>query len=95
VGDEPGDLRRHVGVAAKGHRRSLHHRMGREIRRPVGRLRACHEVYKISDEQIGLWKKSAEPLTQKWAADVKKAGGDPDTIMKELQASLTQYKAGF
>jgi TRAP-type C4-dicarboxylate transport system substrate-binding protein len=54
-----------------------------------------HEVYKISDEQIGLWKKSAEPLTQKWAADVKKAGGDPDTIMKELQASLTQYKAGF
>ena len=54
-----------------------------------------HEVYKISDEQLGEWKKSAEPLKLKWAADVKKAGGDPDAIWKELQASLTQYSAGF
>jgi TRAP-type C4-dicarboxylate transport system substrate-binding protein len=54
-----------------------------------------HEVYKITDEQLGAWKKSAEPLKQKWAADVKKAGGDPDAIWTELQASLTQYKAGF
>jgi TRAP-type C4-dicarboxylate transport system substrate-binding protein len=53
------------------------------------------EVYKISDAQLDEWKKSAEPLKQKWAADVKKAGGDPDTIWKELQASLTQYNAGF
>jgi len=54
-----------------------------------------HEVYKISDAQLDAWKKSAEPLKQKWAADVKKAGGDPDAIWKELQASLTQYNAGF
>jgi TRAP-type C4-dicarboxylate transport system substrate-binding protein len=54
-----------------------------------------HEVYKISDAQLGEWKKSAEPLTQKWAADVKKTGGDPDTIMKELKASIAQYHAGF
>jgi len=44
---------------------------------------------------MDAWKKSAEPLKQKWAADVKKAGGDPDAIWKELQASLTQYNAGF
>ena len=54
-----------------------------------------HEVYKISDEQLGEWKKSAEPLKQKWADGVKKAGGDPDAIYKGLEASLTQYNAGF
>jgi TRAP-type C4-dicarboxylate transport system substrate-binding protein len=53
------------------------------------------EVYKITDDQLALWKKSAEPLQQKWAADVKKAGGDPDKIWTELQASLKQYNAGF
>jgi TRAP-type C4-dicarboxylate transport system substrate-binding protein len=54
-----------------------------------------HEVYKITDEQLAAWKKSAEPLQQKWAADVKKTGGNPAAIWTELQASLTQYKAGF
>ncbi len=53
------------------------------------------DVYSISDEQLAEWKKSAEPLKQKWADDVKKAGGDPDAIFKELQASLAQYGAGF
>jgi TRAP-type C4-dicarboxylate transport system substrate-binding protein len=53
------------------------------------------EVYKISDDQLAEWKKSAEPLKQKWANDVKRAGGDPDKIWSELQASLTQYQAGF
>ena len=54
-----------------------------------------HEVYKISDEQLALWKRSAEPLKQKWADGVKKAGGDPDTIYKGLQEALAQYHAGF
>jgi TRAP-type transport system periplasmic protein len=54
-----------------------------------------HEVYTISADQLAQWKKSAEPLKQKWADGVKQAGGDPDTIFKELQASLAQYNAGF
>ena len=54
-----------------------------------------HEVYKVTDEQLAEWKKSAEPLKEKWAAAVKKAGGDPDAIWKELQVSLTRYDAGF
>jgi len=54
-----------------------------------------HEVYKISDEQLTEWKTSAEPLKLKWAAGVKNTGGDPDTIWKELQDSLTRYSAGF
>jgi TRAP-type C4-dicarboxylate transport system substrate-binding protein len=54
-----------------------------------------HEVYKITDAQLGEWKKSAEPLQQKWADGVKGAGGNPDTIMKELKDSLAQHKAGY
>jgi TRAP-type C4-dicarboxylate transport system substrate-binding protein len=54
-----------------------------------------HEVYKITDDQLVLWKQSAEPLRQKWADGVKQAGGDPDTVWKGFQASLTQYNAGF
>jgi TRAP-type C4-dicarboxylate transport system substrate-binding protein len=54
-----------------------------------------HEVYKINDEQIAEWKKSAEPLKQKWADGVKKTGRDPDAIWTELQASLKKYDAGF
>jgi TRAP-type C4-dicarboxylate transport system substrate-binding protein len=54
-----------------------------------------HEVYKITDEQLGEWKKSAEPLQQKWAAGVRDVGGNPDEIMKELKASLAQYNAAY
>ena len=54
-----------------------------------------HEVYTISAEQLGEWKKSAEPLHQKWASAVHDAGGNPDTIMKELKAALEQYKAAY
>src|SRR5262245_40263619 len=54
-----------------------------------------HEVFTITDAQLNEWKKSAEPLEQKWADNVKKAGGDPDAIMKELKGSLTQYKAAY
>ena len=35
-----------------------------------------HEVYAITAAQLDEWKKSAEPLRQKWADDVKKASGD-------------------
>jgi hypothetical protein len=34
-------------------------------------------------------------LLQKWADDVRGAGGDPDAIMKELKASLAQYNAAY
>jgi TRAP-type C4-dicarboxylate transport system substrate-binding protein len=56
---------------------------------------AGHEVYGISAEQVAEWRKAAEPLEQAWAANVKKAGVDPDAVMKELKASLAQYKAAY
>ncbi len=106
VADEPEDLRRHVGGAEEGDRRSLHDRMGRQVRRPVGRLRArrpregegaarATRSIRSPPTQLAEWKKSAEPLHKQWADAVRKAGGDPDTIMKELNAALAQYKAGI
>ena len=54
-----------------------------------------HEVYPITGTQLEEWKKSAEPLEKQWIDNVRKAGGDPDTIMKELKQSLAQYKAAY
>jgi TRAP-type C4-dicarboxylate transport system substrate-binding protein len=56
---------------------------------------AGHDVYTISAEQLAEWKKAAAPLEQKWADSVKKAGGNPDTIMKELKAELTKRQAAY
>ena len=54
-----------------------------------------HEVYSISAEQLGEWRKSAEPLINTWSANVKKAGGNPDVAMKELQDQLKKYNASY
>src|SRR5262249_11648433 len=56
---------------------------------------AGHEVYEPSAAQVAEWKKAAEPLEKTWADNVKKAGGDPDTIMKELKAQLEKDKAAY
>ena len=63
----------------------------------VQKLKAdpAHEVYAISTEQLGEWRKSAEPLEKSWADNVKKAGGNPDTAMKELKAELGKFKAAY
>ena len=63
----------------------------------VKKLKAdsAHEVYTITDAQVAEWRKAAEPLEKAWADNVKKAGGDPDAIMKELKASLANQKAAF
>jgi TRAP-type C4-dicarboxylate transport system substrate-binding protein len=56
---------------------------------------AGHEVYEPSAAQVAEWKKAAEPLAQTWADNVKKAGGDPGTIMKELKGELAKFKAAY
>jgi TRAP-type C4-dicarboxylate transport system substrate-binding protein len=56
---------------------------------------AGHEVYTLTDAQLAEWKKSAEPVVTAWADAVKKAGGDPDAIMKDFKATLTKYNSGY
>ena len=56
-----------------------------------------HEVYKLTPEQLGRWQKAAEPLVKTWADGVKKAGGDPDAALSELQGlarrSTTRWRS--
>src|SRR3954452_12366763 len=63
----------------------------------IAKLKAdsAHEVYPISPEQLGEWRKAAEPLEKAWADNVRKAGGNPDEAMKELKAALAQHKAAY
>jgi TRAP-type C4-dicarboxylate transport system substrate-binding protein len=62
----------------------------------IAKLKAAgHDVYPLTPEQLAEWKKAAEPLQKTWADNVKKAGGDPDTIMKELKDSLAKFKAAY
>src|SRR6202012_1251442 len=54
-----------------------------------------HEVYKITADQLALWKKASEPLVKTWADNVKKKDPsvDPDAALKDLKASLAKYNA--
>ena len=54
---------------------------------------AGHEVYSLNAGQVAAWKKAAEPLEKAWADNVRKTGGNPEAIMKELQAALDKYQA--
>jgi len=51
------------------------------------------EVYKLTPAETALWQKAAEPLVKTWGDGVKKAGGDPDTALKELKEQLAKYNA--
>jgi TRAP-type C4-dicarboxylate transport system substrate-binding protein len=55
----------------------------------------AREVYTISAEQVAEWRKAAEPLQAVWAENVRKAGGDPDTIFKSLKSALAKYNAAY
>ena len=63
----------------------------------VAKLKAdsSREVYTISPEQLAEWRKAAEPLQKAWADNARKAGGDPDAIMKELKAELAKFNAVY
>jgi TRAP-type C4-dicarboxylate transport system substrate-binding protein len=54
-----------------------------------------HEIVSVTPDQLKEWKASGEPVYKSWADGVRKAGGDPDVVLKELQAALAQYKASF
>jgi TRAP-type C4-dicarboxylate transport system substrate-binding protein len=63
----------------------------------VAKLKAdsAHEVYSLTPAQVAEWRKSAASLEKTWADNVKKGGGNPDAIMKELKDSLAKFNASF
>jgi len=56
---------------------------------------AGHEVYTISDAQLAEWKLAAQPVVQAWSESVRKVGGDPDAMLKELRDTLAKYNAAY
>ena len=56
---------------------------------------AGHEVYKLTDDQLALWKTAVQPLRASWAQAVNKAGGDAATIEADFQAAIMKYGAGL
>ena len=93
--------------AEEGDRRSLHQRVGAEGGGSVGRLRAGRRARssrairrtrsirsRPSRSPSGARRPSRWQKT--WADNVKKAGGDADAIMKELQGRRsTKYQAAY
>jgi TRAP-type C4-dicarboxylate transport system substrate-binding protein len=54
---------------------------------------AGHEVYKLTDAQLGEWRKAAEPVVAVWAKAARAKGIDPDAALAELRAAVAKYKA--
>jgi len=63
----------------------------------IAKLKAepSHEVYALTDAQLDEWKAAAAPVVQTWSNAVKKAGGNPDTVLKELKAELVKYNSNY
>jgi TRAP-type C4-dicarboxylate transport system substrate-binding protein len=54
-----------------------------------------HQVLKPTHDQIQAWRNAAQPLVIEWGNAVRKAGSDPDKIMKAFTEKLEQYRAKF
>jgi TRAP-type C4-dicarboxylate transport system substrate-binding protein len=54
-----------------------------------------HEVYQLTPEQLGEWKKAVEPLHASWKEAVKTAGGNADQVDADLKAALKKFDAGL
>jgi TRAP-type C4-dicarboxylate transport system substrate-binding protein len=53
------------------------------------------EVYKLTPDQIKVWKDAVAPAEKQWAEDVKKRGEDPTAVMNGLRQSLAKYKSAM
>ena len=56
---------------------------------------AGHEVYDLTPEQLAEWEKAANPIREKWADGVRKAGYNPTEVMESLISILKRNKASF
>lgn len=54
-----------------------------------------HDVYKLTDEQLGEWKELAKGVQAKWAADVAVKGVDGEKVFGDLKALLEKYDAAY
>jgi TRAP-type C4-dicarboxylate transport system substrate-binding protein len=55
----------------------------------------AHDVYIITDAQLGEWKQAAEPVVTAWAESARKVGADPNAVLLELRDALAKYQAAY
>ena len=55
----------------------------------------AHDVYTITDAQLGEWKQAAEPVVAAWAESVRKVGADPNAVLLGLKDALAKYQAAY
>ena len=53
------------------------------------------EVYTITPAQLAEWRKSAEPLKAEWSDNMKKAGGDPEAVFKDLKTEVAKRNVAY
>ena len=106
LGDEQGDLRRHVAGAAEGDRRSLQRANGRSgspapwadfEHAGIAKLQGGAGPRGLHDHRRAArrMEEGGRAGRRRWSEAVKKAGGDPDTISKSSRRRSTQYNAGY
>ena len=52
-----------------------------------------HVVYPVSEKLRSDMRAATEPIRKEWAANVRKAGHDPDKVWNDLVAAMSKYKA--
>ncbi len=57
---------------------------------------AGHEIYKLTPEQLKIWRDAVVPSEAIWAESVRKnTGQDPKKVMESLKSELVKYKAAL
>ena len=54
---------------------------------------ANHDVYRLTPEQLGEWRKTVDPLRKQWADEATKKGVNTDEAFKELDALIVKSGA--
>jgi TRAP-type C4-dicarboxylate transport system substrate-binding protein len=54
-----------------------------------------HEVYPLTGEQLGEWRKSAEPVVAEWEASVRKIGQEPKVILDDLRKTIAEHRSAY
>lgn len=57
------------------------------------RSAAGHTIVSLTPEQMGAWRKSAEPVYKTWTDEMTKSGLDPKKALDDLQRVLEKHKA--
>jgi TRAP-type C4-dicarboxylate transport system substrate-binding protein len=56
---------------------------------------AGHELYTLTGAQLDKWRAASEPVVRTWSIAVRKAGANPEAVLKGLKNSLAESNSGL